>query len=333
MEEPIFARIASQSQEESLQERSATPAEFHPPTKAELEELRRLVRPPRPVQECLELLYAVLHVKATSKSLQRVPPGGRVAIAWASVQMMLARFERFFPAMAEYDIAPLVETPELLRYLSDTYLSEGKLTEERVRRCSTACASLFHWCSRSVARVEAALELLAMGLDPSAASPQAGRWRCCVDDGWRDYPAEVDALLTEAEAEASGEVVCFDLGGERYEVDLAARVQRNVWSGMRRPIRPPGDEVSLRSIQGYWRINDGPLADSVARVQGTSVTLNGQLAEPELEVVDAENGRRRILRWDFEGAWLAIRGSPLAVIWSHGGGLVGWDAVAGEPEE
>eukprot|EP00972_Heterocapsa_arctica_P086015 12675283-Heterocapsa_arctica.AAC.1 len=73
--------------------------------------------------------------------LQALPPKGNLDFPkWSSVQRMLARFETFFPAMENYDISGLMGAPEVVRYVSRKYFGDGGLTEERVQRCSAACA-------------------------------------------------------------------------------------------------------------------------------------------------------------------------------------------------
>eukprot|EP00747_Dinoflagellata_sp_TGD_P181656 gnl/TRDRNA2_/TRDRNA2_35566_c0_seq1.p1 gnl/TRDRNA2_/TRDRNA2_35566_c0~~gnl/TRDRNA2_/TRDRNA2_35566_c0_seq1.p1 ORF type:complete len:274 (+),score=39.92 gnl/TRDRNA2_/TRDRNA2_35566_c0_seq1:2-823(+) len=214
--------------------------------------------------------------------------------------------------------------PELAKYLSKTYFStDGGLTQERVKRCNSACASLFRWCSRSLARVEAALELLLVKAElATLAPPQAQRWRCEADEGWVEYPAEIDEWLCASEA--GGGTVAFELHGRQYEVDLGARIQRNFNTRFARPVRPPDDTIDIRALQGTWHSSWG----SIVTVNGTALVIDGQPVGPELEQL--EDGA---VRWVFNGEWRIIGGSPLEVIWAHGVDSVTWSAFAAQAQD
>ena len=57
-------------------------------------------------------------------------------------------------------------------------------------------------------------------------------------------------------------VVPFERDGESYEIDVAARVQRNLSSGECRPVRPPGSEtMDLCALQGSWHTSMGLLTE------------------------------------------------------------------------
>eukprot|EP00747_Dinoflagellata_sp_TGD_P169667 gnl/TRDRNA2_/TRDRNA2_199226_c0_seq1.p1 gnl/TRDRNA2_/TRDRNA2_199226_c0~~gnl/TRDRNA2_/TRDRNA2_199226_c0_seq1.p1 ORF type:complete len:339 (-),score=39.49 gnl/TRDRNA2_/TRDRNA2_199226_c0_seq1:54-1070(-) len=323
--EPVFARIANlERRREALRKESATPAELEHISKAELEELRHLARPPEAVRKCLEVVYAALHVERASRGLRHSvqasnmpsPSGGHLAIAWDSVRAMLVNFETFFPAMREYDIAPLVAAPALANYLSRTYFVDGGLTVERVSRSSKACASLFRWCSKSMKRAQAALELLDVDAELIALRPH--RWRCEADDGWFEFVPEVDAKLNDALINGLC-FVPFELCGERYEVNIAARTRRNMRSGSMRPVRPPGEKIGLCALQGNWQSSS---LSSTATVWDTTVVLEGREELSELEVLPGDG-----IRLICDGVEWVAGGSPLRVVWSHGTDEMVWVPV------
>eukprot|EP00747_Dinoflagellata_sp_TGD_P209847 gnl/TRDRNA2_/TRDRNA2_83221_c1_seq1.p1 gnl/TRDRNA2_/TRDRNA2_83221_c1~~gnl/TRDRNA2_/TRDRNA2_83221_c1_seq1.p1 ORF type:complete len:385 (-),score=63.08 gnl/TRDRNA2_/TRDRNA2_83221_c1_seq1:53-1207(-) len=163
----IFSHIAAlESRRDELRELSSTAVELEGLSKTDLEELRQLARPPQVVRDCLEIVYALLHVEKVNREAlrlgrrsSRTSDGDRIAIEWTSVRTMLARFETFFPAMENYDMGPLLAAAPLEQYLSRTYFGDGRLTEERVRQSSVACVVLFRWCFCNMERARAALEL------------------------------------------------------------------------------------------------------------------------------------------------------------------------------
>eukprot|EP00931_Biecheleriopsis_adriatica_P092821 TRINITY_DN66599_c0_g1_i1.p1 TRINITY_DN66599_c0_g1~~TRINITY_DN66599_c0_g1_i1.p1 ORF type:complete len:490 (+),score=91.58 TRINITY_DN66599_c0_g1_i1:81-1550(+) len=163
MEDSVFMRLeALQQRRRELQDVVATPAELENISRAELEELRHLLRPPQVVRECLDVVFAALHVDKASKLMRSKPPGERLSFPWPEVQRMLIRYDSFFPAMMSYDLTMLLSAPELAQHISFAYFdpqSKDRLTEERVRKCSVAAAALYRWCGCTVTRVIAALEL------------------------------------------------------------------------------------------------------------------------------------------------------------------------------
>lgn len=319
MEEAVFARIAALEQRrERLEKLSSTPAELELLSKADLEEMRRLLRPPQAVRQCLEVVYVVLNLESVKDQILRLPTGGLLSIRWESVLAMLAKFETFFPSMDNYDIGDLMAVPEVACYLQRAYFGEDGLTQERVYRCNVACAALFRWCSRSLARVEAALELLLVKQKLlELRRPGVECWQVETEEGWVPYPADVNRKLEEAEA--TGEAVDFTHAWTNYEINLVTRTQRNVFTGFLRPVRPPGIDVDLRALQGSWHTSWG----SDVSVCGTQVVVDGQTVGPELEPL-AEGG----VRWVFLGEWRTCGGSPLCVEWEKGDSIVTWVPIA-----
>mmetsp|Transcript_87487 Transcript_87487/g.245656 ORF Transcript_87487/g.245656 Transcript_87487/m.245656 type:complete len:403 (-) Transcript_87487:14-1222(-) len=312
MESPVFLQIAElERRREELTELAATPTELQRITKADLEELRHMARPPELVRECLELVYLALHVAKVRGSIKRLPPGGRLAIPWENVRAMLARFETFFPAMDRFDIAPLVAAPEVVSYISRTYLDHGRLTADRVRRSSAACAALFGWYAHVSIRLEAALELVTVGAElanltrPPMHSGTSGslRWRVETDAGWVEFPDDVDAQLNAAQGHS---MVLFDLHGEHYEVDVRFRIQRNRNTRFERPIRPPGDDINIWSLQGIWQASWG----QVLVVRGATVFLYDRAADELLEESESDG-----VYWAYGGGWRVSGGSPCCVTW------------------
>ena len=131
MGDPIFLRLAALSERKAtLEDLSSKPTEFKSLTKTHMEELRHLMRPPRPVVDCLEVVYICLHVKEVSNELAVLLEGGHLSIDWRCVQAMLAHFETFFPSMGDYDIEPLLAHPTVAHYVSEVYFKERSLTED-----------------------------------------------------------------------------------------------------------------------------------------------------------------------------------------------------------
>lgn len=259
----VFDRLALiRLRRTELQEQVSTPAELHRIRKADLEEIRKLPRPPVMVRRCLEVVWALLHVNAANSSLQRLKGPGFLEFDWRRIQAMLANFESFFRAMEGYDIEPLIALPALAEHISGTYFGEGGLAEDEVRRSSVACASLFRWATTTTLRVHAALALAEVERElaeleaslpeepqepepeepepvapaqveaPPAAPPQ---WCVQCDAGWRDFGADLNALLCEAHA--LGSKVRYDRGGFHYEAEPARGLQVNLETGTRRKIR------------------------------------------------------------------------------------------------
>mmetsp|Transcript_100292 Transcript_100292/g.189171 ORF Transcript_100292/g.189171 Transcript_100292/m.189171 type:complete len:468 (-) Transcript_100292:102-1505(-) len=318
MQEFVFERIVTLGQKrQELLDASSTPVELQPLSKADLEELRHMARPPQAARECLEVVYATLHVEEMSKQLQRTAPDTRIVIEWRKIMLMVSRFETFFPAMQRFDIAPLVAAPRVTEYLSRVYFGDKGLTKERVSHCSKACVSLFRWCSRSLKRVEAAVELLSLDAELAELQGQVHpRWRCETDGGWLEYPPSIDSRINAAEE--SGSLVVVDIDGVQYEIDVEQRTQRNLSSGFARPVRPPGNSLDLRALQGFWRC---PERNHLIRVSGDRVTVNGQQAEAPLEPNPGGG-----FRWESCG-WMAS-GSPTEVTWTLPGEEATWLPVA-----
>eukprot|EP00927_Polykrikos_kofoidii_P023668 TRINITY_DN21723_c0_g1_i1.p1 TRINITY_DN21723_c0_g1~~TRINITY_DN21723_c0_g1_i1.p1 ORF type:complete len:331 (+),score=36.73 TRINITY_DN21723_c0_g1_i1:106-1098(+) len=326
MQEAVLGRLAAlESQRQRLEDDAATPSELMPISKADLEELRRLSRPPQTVRACLELVYMLLNVDQVSEPLRGLPADGRLDVRWPTVQAMLARFDTFFPSMQQYDIAPLIANPHIMRYLSRVYFSSDGLTEERVRYSNKACAALFRWYASSIARAEAALALLVVdaeieSLRLSSRDALAGRWRCHANDGWLEYPHDINTMFETSLLQGGNPIIAFQLHDESYIVDLDRRVQRNVGTHFLRPIRPPGDEVDLRALQGSWLTCWGP----TVTVQDLAVSIEDSSDTATLELRDGS------FHLKYRGEWRLTGGTPLRVTWSddHGDGLV-WIAVAG----
>lgn len=326
MQETIFGRLAAlQSQRQRLEEVAATPSELKPLSKADLEEMRRFSRPPKTVRECLELVYMLLHIDEVSEPLRGLPTEGRFDVRWPTVQAMLARFDTFFSAMQHYDIAALVAAPHVMQYVSRVYFGSDGLTEDRVRYSNKACAALFRWYASSVARAEAALELLSVNaelenLRLSLGAEAPGRWRCHTNDGWLEYPESISMMFEASLLQGSNPIIAFELLGESYLVDLERRVQRNVSTDFLRPIRPPGHEVDLRALQGSWRTSWGP----TVTVQDLLVSCDGASEAGTLELEDGS------VRLKYRGEWRLADGTPLRVTWSDGRGAEAvWVAAAG----
>ena len=55
------------------------------------------------------------------QKLQNLPPGKCLKVEWGDVQRMLANFQTFYPAMANFDIQPNVATPAVRTHLDATY--------------------------------------------------------------------------------------------------------------------------------------------------------------------------------------------------------------------
>lgn len=327
MQETVFGRLAAlQSQRQHLEEVAATPSELNPILKADLEEMRRLSRPPKVVRECFELVYMLLHVDAVSEPLRGLPVDCRFDVKWPMVQAMLVRFDSFFSAMQHYDTASLVAAPHVMQYLSRVYFGGDGLTEERVRFSNKACAALFRWCTSSVARAEAALALLAVYTDLeslrlSFGAETSGRWRCHANDGWLEYPESISTMFEASLLQGSNPIIAFELHGESYLVDLDRRVQRNVSTDFLRPIRPPGDDVDLRALQGSWRTCWG----LTVTVYDLDVSAEG--APSDAGTLELQEGS---IRLKYRGEWRLMGGTPLRVTWSDGKGVEAvWVAAAG----
>lgn len=340
MNSSIFSRIALlENRRESLSDASEAFVELAPISKSEVEEMRSLAHPPQPVRECLEIVYATLHVEAASRALRSTSHGGRAKFDWAAVRAMLVRFETFFPAMHSYDITPLVSSPALANYLSRTYFGEDGLTLERTQRCSAAAGALFRWSSGAVARAQAALELVSVnaelaGLRRQAVSSEEIVWRRGTDEGWEAYPLE---LSTRISAARPGACVQFDLGGEGLEVNITARTERNIASGRLRPVRPSWasetvervdflssralfrETVPLLALQGSWRRSTG----SIVTVRETTLVLDG---EDSMDNILASDGSST--RWLHNGVWLDSSGSPFRVLWTHDSFEETWEPEA-----
>lgn len=326
MQEKVFARIQSlQQRQQQLRGESATPAELSPISKAELEEMRHFARPPQTIRAVLEVVFIVLNSEKISKCLESITRGVRLPIEWTTVQTMLKRFETFFPQMQQYDIAPLVAAPDVMQYLSETYFDPTKddaLTQERVYKCNVASAALFQWCGRTVDRVNAAIELLAVDAQLSELAsqlPERTRWSCEADSGWVDFPLDIHDQLNKAELIGSN-IISFELHWDRYQVNIAAREQTNLLTSRKRPIRPPGDTADLRALQGAWIVTHTCAKDQgslIAKVQGNSVSLDGRPGELQT-TADGKVG------WCHAGSEWKISGSPLCVVWSSGSQEIMW---------
>jgi len=142
-----------------------------PVTAAELEEIRKLTRPPPVVRRTLELTYLILNASRSPAPL--APP------AWARVQRRLAS-EAFLQEVWAYDAGKLRDAPALVSLLACTYFglalqgvrvaiparrrahvglspqggttAQEPLSFHRVSRASRAAAALFRWCADVLVR-------------------------------------------------------------------------------------------------------------------------------------------------------------------------------------
>jgi len=123
----------------------------------ELEELRKLSRPPLVVRRTLELMYLILD--AARRPLKLASPD------WARVQKKMSTAD-FLSDVWDYDLKLLRDVPALTTFLVEEYFTEhsnvacrigGKmsntkapepLTFKRVLRANQAAAALFNWCVR-----------------------------------------------------------------------------------------------------------------------------------------------------------------------------------------
>lgn len=326
MDGPVFKRLEDLcNRRQALEGFASTPAEFSPISNTEIDELRRLARPPQVVRECLEVVYACLNIDEVNKQLVRLQPGCRLNIKWATVQTMLARFQSLYPAMRNYDLTALISSPAVADHIAHVYFMEGHLSEERVKRASVACAALFRWCSQNLSRVRAALELAEVNAEIIRLEAQAQsskeRWRVEADEGWLEFDQTINLMLVESEH--SDQPVSFQLGNQSYKIDMGRRTQWNCSTGFARAIRPPGNRGDIQALQGFWRLS----GDGLAEVRGATVILGGRVEESGLEV--SEGGE---VNWECSGGrWTAL-GHPLEIVWSSGEEQVAWTPIPNPKE-
>eukprot|EP00931_Biecheleriopsis_adriatica_P050578 TRINITY_DN29293_c0_g1_i1.p1 TRINITY_DN29293_c0_g1~~TRINITY_DN29293_c0_g1_i1.p1 ORF type:complete len:414 (-),score=101.15 TRINITY_DN29293_c0_g1_i1:57-1298(-) len=140
-------------------------------TAAALDEIRQLKNPPLAVRRTLEVMHLVLH---SHRHCRGVPRDG---VKWENVLRTLAS-DDLAQRLQNFDVSQLRQYPNLARELHDLYfspeaasrlasrspskhrsftrsltaaeLADRVLSPERVRRASTAAATLFSWAARTV---------------------------------------------------------------------------------------------------------------------------------------------------------------------------------------
>jgi len=174
----------------------ATPPEFDPVDVEELRKLRLTNSAPKEVQECLELVYMLMNLDRIVEDIQCLPTrDSRLYIHWSAVQDMLGNLEMFKESMENYDVHALAHAPIVARYFSNCYFDKGGLTHARImntKKVSVSCSILLQWCSRTVARASAAMQVPTVDAQLAELKAQPQRWRIESKMGWREFPEDID---------------------------------------------------------------------------------------------------------------------------------------------
>jgi len=303
----------------------ATPPELDPLDGDELRKLRMTNSPQKEIQECLELVYMLMNLDRIVDDIQCLPTrDSRLYIHWSAVQDMLGNLDTFKDSMHNYDVQALAHAPVVAKYFSNCYFDKGGLTHARIMRTkkvSVSCSILLQWCSRTVARASAAMQVPTV--DAQLAELKAQPQHCRIESkmGWREFPDEIDEKLREAEAESG--MTTFKMQGIWYEANIAQRVVKNLGNNQLLPIRPPGNVIDKRTLQVSWHTSLG-----VVTVRDTEMEVNGSVVSSPLEVL--EDGS---ICWVFEGKWHADGGSPMTVRWVGDSDDMMWIAAVGWGED
>lgn len=136
----------------------------------QIEEIRRLRKPPDAVRRTLEVVCLILEAKEPVR-------GGPKPPTWDTVKRLLGD-EAFLPRMMSFDFGTLRDSPQLVMLLRDQYFGTGgvcalaapirrgqparaqePLLYEKVVRASQAAGALFAWCSEVLAFVDTPREV------------------------------------------------------------------------------------------------------------------------------------------------------------------------------
>jgi len=178
-------------------------------------------------------------------------------------------------------------------------------TREGVEWCAIGSPLLVEWTSPS----GQIITWTPVALQQAGPEPLAAKWEwiCIADQGWTDFSAQINNLLSDA-SECDGKV-SYEIDGEMFEADMRTRTQTSLKTGAKRAIRPACATTDLVAMQGLWRT--GLQAFDIATVNGKNVYLD------ENPTYDLKYHGDGSMSWTFgKFDWHATR-QGVTIVWSN----------------